>query len=138
MTFFWDTSAVIPLVLEESRSELVLKIWGESDSNWAWDWMLIEAEAALSRRRNSPDVWREWLELNQQFQTVERDTLRFPALRIMNRSLKLRAADAGHVFVFDRLLESIPDLSMVTFDQEMLDALDHLGLPVHPSCRIEA
>jgi hypothetical protein len=59
----------------------------------------------------------------------------YHALRIMNRSLKLRAADAGHVFVFDRLVESIPDLTMVTFDQEMLQALDQLALPVHPCCR---
>ena len=41
----------------------------------------------------------------------------------------------GELNVFDRLLESIPDLVMVTFDQEMLEALDRLALPVHPGCR---
>ena len=135
MKCFWDSSAVIPLVLEEPRSERVLEIWKKSDCDWAWDWMMIEAEAALSRRGSSPEVWREWVDIHQQFQTVELDALRLPALRIMNRSLKLRAADAGHVFVFDRLLESIPDLTMVTFDREMLESLDQLALPIHPDCR---
>jgi uncharacterized protein len=132
---FWDTSAVIPLIMEEPHSASAIEIWQDSEAYWAWDWVHVEGEAALTRQSRTPEIWKQWLFISQQIHCVSLQPHQHASLRMMNRGLGLRAADAGHVYVFDRLLEVLPDLMMVSFDQEMLDALDQLGLPVHPGCR---
>lgn len=50
-----------------------------------------------------------------------------------NRALGLRAADAGHLFVFDRLFSELPDLELLTLDAEMAAAARRIGLPLHPA-----
>jgi hypothetical protein len=55
----------------------------------------------------------------------------WPQLRAFNRPLKLRAADAGHLFVFDRALTALPGIELVTFDQELVQAAATLGVPCH-------
>lgn len=50
-----------------------------------------------------------------------------------NRAIGLRAADAGHLFVFDRLFSEIPQLVLLTLDTEMAVAARNLSLPLHPA-----
>jgi hypothetical protein len=52
------------------------------------------------------------------------------SLRVFNRSLGLRAADAGHLYVFDQALRALPDLRLFTFDREMREAAQRLSYPV--------
>jgi hypothetical protein len=59
------------------------------------------------------------------------DPALWPQLGAFNRALKLRAADAGHLFVFDRALTAVPGIVLVTFDPEIEQAAALLGLPCH-------
>lgn len=136
MITFWDTSALLPLILNEVHSRTALEIWNQAEESWAWDWALIEAEAGLARQNRPPENWQTWLSLSENLHCVGLQDSQYPTLRMMNRSLKLRAADAGHVYVFDRLRSAIPELTMVTFDQEMITALESLSLSVHSACRL--
>jgi len=44
--------------------------------------------------------------------------------------LGLRAADAAHLFLFDRLVIRLPELRLLTFDKEMAQAAHSLALPL--------
>ncbi len=129
MDLFLDTSAVVPLFLQEPHSAAALKAWEQSTELYAWRWMQVEAEAALARRRATPQTWSEWRQLAATISWLEMGESLLPQLCAFNRPLRLRAADAGHLFVFDRAITVVPELHLVSFDNEMLAAARTLGLP---------
>jgi predicted nucleic acid-binding protein len=131
---FWDASAVVPLVMEEKGSGAAGKIWLEADPVWSWNWLPVEVDAALTRRRAGPSVWRNWRELESRLNWIALETEDYPSVRLMNRELGLRAADAGYVFLFERLSGHLDGLALATFDREMAEAVQSLGLQVHPDC----
>lgn len=129
MQLFFDTSAVVPLVLREAHTEAARAAWQKCDQAWAWEWMLVEAEAALTRRKANTAAWQSWRSLAGQFNLVSLDRSQLESLRAFNRTLGLRAADAAHLFVLDRLLRSLPEARLITFDHEQLTAAERLALP---------
>lgn len=132
MQAFFDTSAVIPLLLKEPNSDLALNAWEQTEVAWAWRWMQIEAEAALARRNALPSQWRQWRELVPNINWLEMDRSNWAQqLCNFNRALKLRAADAGHLFMSERLISSIPSLVLVTFDKEMATAAKSLSITLY-------
>jgi len=131
---FFDTSALVPLVLRESNSREAASVWRECTEAWAWDWMKVEAEAALTRRKADTRAWSAWRSLSGNFNLGTLNPDQFDALRAFNRSASLRASDAGHLFVFDKMLDALPDLQLLTFDTEMTAAANRMGMPVHPRC----
>ena len=131
---FWDASAVVPLLLPERKSPLAQDIWEESQHVFAWDWLSVEVDAALTRRRGDPDAWRTWSHVESRFDFAGFENHDLDFLRSINRGLGLRAADAGHVYFFEKLSVRFSDLLMVTFDREMADAVEALGLPLHMAC----
>ncbi len=132
MQVYLDTSAVVPLLLEESMSAAMHRSWPDFSQRWAWDWILVEAEAALIRQKADAVVWRQWGKIAQSLTLVELPSEERNALRAFNRSMGLRAADAGHLFLFDRLSRHIDALSLVTFDREMIRAAVDLQMALHP------
>lgn len=131
MRTFWDASAVVPLLLREAHSERASSAWRSTASAFGWEWTRIEVEAALLRRQSPPSVWRQWRTLNAEFVYARLDPTEISSLLAMNRGLGLRAADAGHIFVFERLCSELPDMQLVTFDREMSGAVTQLGLALH-------
>lgn len=129
MHLFLDTSAVIPLLLQEPHTSGALNAIAQADRLFAWRWMQVEAEAALTRRRASPAAWSEWRQLASTLHWLELSEASLPALCAFNRPLRLRAADAGHLFVLDRAITVVPELHLATFDNEMQGAAYTLGLP---------
>ena len=119
MHLFLDTSAVIPLLLQGPHTSGALNAIAQADRLFAWRWMQVEAEAALTRRRASPAAWSEWRQLASTLHWLELSESSLPALCAFNRPLRLRAADAGHLFVLDRAITVVPELHLVTFDNEM-------------------
>ena len=103
MYLFLDTSAVIPLLLQEPHTAGALNAIAQADRLFAWRWMQVEAEAALTRRRASPAAWSEWRQLASTLHWLELSEASLPALCAFNRPLRLRAADAGHLFVAQQL-----------------------------------
>lgn len=130
MDLFFDTSAVVPLLLVEPHSERAVAAWEQVERVFAWRWMEVGVEAALGRRQAPPEAWAQWRAVSGSVHWLEMESSLWGELRAFNRSLKLRAADAGHLFVFDRALGAVPELKLVSFDREMVDAAGELGLPV--------
>lgn len=129
MEVFFDTSVIVPLLIEEPGSARATEIWEHTQQAWAWDWALVETEAALTRRRSPPEAWAQWRSLTRRVQFLRlRDEL--AEVAEFNRLLALRAADAGHLFVCDRLVRSKPEIQLATFDPEMQAAAARLGLGV--------
>lgn len=127
MEIFYDTSVLVPLLLLEDGSERAKELWRRTETAWAWDWAKVECEAALGRRHAGPGAWAKWRELVPCLRFLQ---LRegFPALCEFNRFLAMRATDAGHLFVADRLARSRPACHVATFDREMRTAVPKLGL----------
>jgi len=127
MDVFFDTSAVVPLLIEEPGSPAALAIWAQAERAWAWQWLRVETEAALVRRKALPVAWANWRELalHIAFLDISED---LRALCDFNRALGLRAADAGHLFVCERLAQTIPALRLASLDQEQRSAATLCGL----------
>ncbi len=130
MELFFDTSAVVPLMVEEPHSEEALEAWGMARRVWAWRWMMVEAEAALGRRGGDSETWRQWRQMSSTFNWLDLEFENWAQLCSFNRPLRLRAADAGHLFVFDRAAGVIPELKLICFDRELCQAATTLGLSV--------
>ena len=90
----------------------------------------MEAEAALVRQKADADAWAEWSRVARSLTLVELDSRDHGALRAFNRGLGLRAADAGHLFLFDRLGRELDGLQLATFDREMTEAAKELAMPI--------
>jgi len=130
---FFDTSAWVPLLLTEAATGNMRAAKKEMSEIWAWEWMRVETEAALTRRKATPQSWIAWKELQSEVSWVDLDSDQMDTLCSFNRALGLRAADAGHLFVFDRLFAELPDLILLTLDGEMAAAARRIGLPLHPA-----
>jgi predicted nucleic acid-binding protein len=130
MTSFFDTSAIVPLILRERHSDVACEVWNATSQAWAWRWMRVEAEAALGRRRAGSEAWRAWRSIASVVHWLDLGSADCLEICAFNRPLRLRAADAGHLFVFDRAAGVIPELKLVSFDGEMTAAARSLNLPV--------
>jgi len=118
MDGFWDTSAVVPLIFRETHSPNAQAAFRQADSFFAWDWMQVETEAALARRHARERDWRSWTELRGLFQWVHLPSGEWPEIQKLNRIWRLRAADAAHLYAFRRVSAILPELRLVTFDDE--------------------
>ncbi len=130
MNTFWDTSAIVALLLQEPHTSAAQAAWMKSTRPWAWRWAVLETEAALSRRSAPPETWTQWATLLESLHLLDLEPDRWDTLRAFNRALRLRAADAAHLFVFERASTAIPGLQLVTFDQELTAAARRMGLAV--------
>lgn len=131
---FWDSSAVVPLLLQEAQSQTAVQAWRDTDVHIAWDWLRVEVEAALIRRKADSATWSQWRLLQKGFTFLRLEGGDISSLLALNRGCGLRAVDAGHLFVFDRLCVELAELSLLTFDQELSGTARQIGLPVHPGC----
>ncbi len=89
MELFFDTSALVPLLLEEPFSKKAARAWDSATRVWAWKWMQVEAEAALSRRKAPATAWQQWVQMANEFTWLDLDSKSFPQLRAFNRPLRL-------------------------------------------------
>jgi|SRR5262245_34626451 len=139
MVKFWDTSAIIPLVLVESASARV-RNWYRTDSEIiVWTLTRVELLSAIARRRREDSrstpmltaarrniirAWDGWSEVT----TVE--LVRRHAERLVE-SYPLRAADALQLGAALMAAEGDPrNLEFVTLDRNLADAAEREGFPV--------
>jgi len=124
---FWDTSAVVPLIFREVHSPSAQTAFRQADSFFAWDWMQVETEAALARRQARERDWKSWVEIRGLFQWVHLPLHEWPEIQKQNRSWCLRAADAAHLYAYRRVASILPDLHLVTFDEEQRSLASRKG-----------
>lgn len=130
MRLFFDTSAIVPLLLREPHSPDAREMWKQSEEAHAWRWIEIETEAALVRRRAPPLAWKNWNRLQSALNLLTFPESDWPELRAFNRGIGLRAADAAHLYVMEKLARIAPGIALASFDEEMLKAAEELQLDV--------
>lgn len=130
MRLFLDTSALVPLLVEEVHTAAAQRAWQEADSIFAWEWMRVEAEAALLRRQLLGNTQAALNEICSAIHFVASPSGWTQELCRFNRPLRLRTEDAGHAYMMSICAESVPDLQMVTFDEEMKQAAALMSLPL--------
>ena len=116
---FWDTSALLPLVLEEPHSHAARLASQATHCYYAWSWLRVEAQAGLARRKATAKQWDRLAELLSVIRYVDIPVGQIDALCRANREWRLRAGDAGHFFCFQQASYVIPDLEFVCFDDEI-------------------
>jgi hypothetical protein len=136
---FWDTSAIIPLLITEQGTAQA-KIWYREDSEIiVWTLTRVELFSALARRRREKPsaasrllavrrdlirAWEQWSEVT----AVE--VVRRHAERIVEAH-PLRAADALQIGAAVIAAEDNPaGLEFVTFDENLAHAAEREGFRV--------
>ena len=136
---FWDSSAVVPLLLEESGREPLLAVFESDPVMIVWWGTSVEIASALSRREcdgglTLPEATaaidrlraleRAWHEV------VPTDTLRGRARRLV-RVRPLRAADSLQLAAALNVAGDDPaSLGFVSLDRRLVDAARREGLEV--------
>lgn len=137
---FWDSSAIVPLLLNEARTSAVEALVGEDPEQLVWCLTVVEASSSLSRReregleRDKEETARTRLGFlaDRWQEVVSLETVRPRSLRLL-RSHPLRASDAlqlaAALFVCDERPESLP---FVCLDDRLSEAARREGFPVVP------
>ena len=136
---FWDTSAIVPLLAEESGTAAATAEFARDPSMIVWWGTSVECVSAIARRerqgglaaqdvvtatRRLADVGASW----QEIQPAVR--LRQTAERLL-RTHTLRAADALQLAAAIIAADDDPhSLAFVTFDDRLARAAERQGFPV--------
>jgi predicted nucleic acid-binding protein len=136
---FWDSSAIVPLLVAEEETPAVSAILEADAEVVAWWGSAVECVSALARREREGslagpgvtialarlDALRAaWIEV----QPVDR--VRAVAIRLL-RTHPLRAADAFQLAAAIAVAEEHPEtLPFVTLDEQLADAASREGFPV--------
>ncbi len=136
---FWDASAVVPLLLEEARSETMRAESAERPQLVVWWGTVVECTSAISRRERSGAL--EPSEATEALETLDRltrdwrevpptPTLRDDAQRLV-RVHDLRAGDALQLAAARIAADGEPGaLPFVTLDERLALAASREGFPL--------
>ena len=136
---FWDTSALVPIVVVEPKSPIVRRWMAEDRNVVVWTLTRAELLSALARkRRNTPAareglrtarrellaVWERWAEVESV------DLVRHHAERVVER-YPLRAAEALQIgAALVAAGQDAASLTFVTLDASQAEAAEAEGLRV--------
>ena len=133
---FWDSSALVPLLLEESQTEAARRIYHADTEILAWWATEIECTSAIARRgrlddRDVEDALAELAELVRGWRVVEpTEPLKRGAARAV-RAYGLTAADAFQLAAAVAGTEGdTRSLPFVTLDDRLADAARREGFRV--------
>jgi predicted nucleic acid-binding protein len=137
---FWDSSALIPLLLDEGRSRDVLELYEKDPGQTVWCLTEVEVVSAIARKvRDGMNIVREkaarsQLEILRKRwdEVTSLQTVRTRALRVLGTH-GLRAADAlqlAAALVFCN--EQTEGLPFVCLDDRLADAARKERFPVLP------
>lgn len=138
MIAYFDTSAFIPLVLDEPTSEAIDEIWNNAARLVSTRLLYVEARAALSRARRTErltgipyeSVLDELEKLNQQIQYFAVDDHLIDLAGDLADILDLRGYDAVHLATV--AFHHSQDMIMVTNDRQMRRVARSLNLEILP------
>ena len=132
---FWDSSALVPLLLQQPQTKRVRHLLEEDDELVVWWGSAVECASAIARlhrdghlsaaaerdARSLLDVLRKsW------FEVQPGDAVREQAMRIL-RVHALRAADALQLAAALEWAGAPPEGGFVTFDDRLLEAAQREG-----------
>jgi predicted nucleic acid-binding protein len=136
---FWDSSAVLPLIVRESSTKWSQRLYGEDPRVVVWCLSAVEVWSGISRKRResvlgSPDIRsaRKRLDRLSADWTEVDDVapVRSRAIRLLEVHA-LRAADATQLAAALVLVADRPDrFPFVTLDAQLAEAADREGFDV--------
>ncbi|MHB8958366.1 MAG: type II toxin-antitoxin system VapC family toxin [Candidatus Limnocylindrales bacterium] len=134
---FWDSSAVVPLLVEEVASDGARHVYAEDPGIVTWWGTRIVCVSAFARRERDGGgpapiaVVRRLAELTGQWQEVQAsEVVRSTAVRLL-RTHPLRTGDALQLAAAIVTADGDPGtLPFVTLDDRMALAADREGFPV--------
>ena len=138
---FWDSSAIVPLVLHEEETDYCLKILSDDQEMLTWCLSRLEVMSALCRRvregnlneryfREAKRHLNDLVERAYEVKAIEK--VRQRALRLLEVH-PLRAADACQLASALVATQEDPDrLVIVCFDQRLKNAAIKEGFIVNP------
>lgn len=136
MIAYFDTSAFVPLLIEEPGSESAGRLWDEADHLVSVRLIYAEARAALAQaermgrvtRRQLPRLAEDADSLYAQIDRLDVDESLVRRAGDLAEQFALRGYDAIHLAGAERLRD--PELVLVAGDGPLLDAATELGLAV--------
>ena len=139
MVRFWDTSALVPLLADESHSQAIGDLLEQDPQITAWWATKVECVSAVARRERAGDLDRDSLvraldrldQLSRGWIEVEPgQRVRQNAERML-RVHPLRAADALQLAAAIVASENQPaTLPFVTLDDRLAQAAEREGFPI--------
>lgn len=139
---FWDSSAIVPLIIDEPDRERLVAMLEVDPVMVVWWGTSVELVSALSRREREgslpKDVANAAVERVRKLERTWRqvaptDILRQRAQRLL-RVHPLRAADSLQLAAALGIAGADPaSVNFVTLDQRLLDAAQREGLDVEPT-----
>lgn len=138
---FWDSSAVLPILVNEPNSRSATRLLREDRECWIWWATRTECFSGLHRRARARDltvegfaIARERLILFDQASSVvlPSEAIRARADRLLGIH-SLRASDALQLAAALSAAEENPgDLPVVTLDERLAEAARKEGFPILP------
>jgi predicted nucleic acid-binding protein len=133
---YFDTSAIVPLLIDELGTERCQELWLTADRLVTTRLARVEARAALAQAERSGRISRAHLRsssrdlgaLLDQVEFVEVDDVLTRTAGDLAEAQALRAYDAVHLAAADEARD--PDLVVVAGDQALLAAARSIGLAV--------
>jgi hypothetical protein len=137
---FWDSSAVIPLLLDEGQSTEMLRLYDADGAQTVWCLTEVEAASAIARKAREGTVAERENAARSQLRFLRErwievsslESVRARALRLLSIH-SLRAADAlqlaAALVSCDERTESLP---FVCLDDRLADAARKERFPVLP------
>jgi len=137
---FWDSSAIFPLLLDESGSSPVTSVYEDDPEQTVWCLAEVELTSALARRIREGMAPADLARARERLRTLTQRWQEISALEhVKGRALRLleihslRAADAAQLaaaLIFcDERTESLP---FVCLDDRLADAARRERFPVLP------
>ena len=134
MICYFDTSALVPLLINEPSSEFCRRLWEEADDVVTTQLLYAEAAAALAQAlrmgrlvtRNHHSALRILDETWTEFDIVEIDDDLIRRAAQLAQTCALRAYDAVHCASAERL--AADDLVVASGDRKVLEACAALGM----------
>lgn len=134
MIAYLDTSAVIPLMINESGSEVCAQVWNEADALMSSHLLYVEASAALARARRVGRLTarrhraclRGFEEYWQEVQAIVVDDAIVMRAADLTAEFGLRAYDAVHCATAERVNDA--EMVAAAGDRRLIAALRRLGI----------
>ncbi len=138
---FWDASAVVPLIVQEEKTEYCIKQFRDDEDAIVWTLSKIEVFSALCRRFRDNSLTEEAFELSKTrmndffdmvFEVVSIPKVKQRALRLLQVH-PLKAADALQLASVLVATEEDPSrLPIICFDERLGHAARREGFTVNP------
>lgn len=136
MIAYFDTSAFIPLVVDEPGSDVAARLWDEADHVVSVRLIYAEARAALAQaqrmgrvtRRQLPRLVADVGSLYSQLDRMDLDETLVRRAGDLAERFGLRGYDAVHLAGAERLNEE--QLVLVAGDGSLLEAATDLGVAI--------